>query len=336
MHIENNNIRFEKYLKDEEEAEKNEMSLPFNSEKEIKFLFFGDMMLDRHVGEKIKSKGIHYLFEKLDENDFFQNYDLISVNLEGVVTDGGAHYAPHNLYDFAFSPEIINQLKDYNFNFFNLANNHFGDQGQRGIIETRKNLDNLGFYYSGCQDGKTGDCSFEIIEMKGKKIGLAGFSQVYSLIEISKMENIILDLASRVDFVIVNIHWGLEYQHQFNQTQQKYAHSLIDSGADIIIGHHPHVVQGMEIYKNKPIFYSLGNFVFDQYFSQATQEGLSVGISITEDKKEFNLFPFKSKASQPYLMNDNEWEMFIKKFISWSDLSSEEQKQVLDFKIIID
>ena len=87
-----------------------------------KILFLGDMMLDRHVGEKISQKGFSYLLENLEEKKFFQGYNLIGGNLEGAVTDGGIHYNPAMSYDFAFSPEIISELKKYNFNFFNLAN----------------------------------------------------------------------------------------------------------------------------------------------------------------------------------------------------------------------
>jgi len=312
-----------------QEEEKNTSSL--------RMLFLGDLMLDRHVGEKIKQNGADWLFEKLagEENKFFQGLDITAANLEGAVTDGGAHYKPEMSYDFAFAPEIISQLKKYNFNFFNLANNHFADQGERGIIETRKNLDNLGFYYSGCQDGQIDDCSQRIIKVGGKKIGLAGFSSVYSLIDSEKAGEIVKKLADETDLVIVNFHWGVEYDHEFNQTQKKLAHALIDAGADIIIGHHPHVVQGLEIYKNKPIFYSLGNFIFDQYFSPDTQEGLTVGVNVANKEIEFYLFPLKSKLSQPELMEGLEKEKFFSDLISWSDLEESYKQQVKQGKFVI-
>lgn len=318
-------------------------------EKNISFLFFGDLMLDRHVGEKIKQNGIDWPFTKLagEENRFFQGPDIISANLEGAVANNGAHYNPEMAYDFSFSPEIISNLKKYNFNFFNLANNHFSDQGERGIIETRKNLDELKLNYTGCQDGQIGDCSGKIVEIypvrndgvsngvAGKKIGLAGFSTVYSLIDSEKAGEVVKKLANETDLVIVNFHWGVEYDHEFNQTQQKLARALIDDGADIIIGHHPHVVQGLEIYKNKPIFYSLGNFVFDQYFSSDTQEGLAVGINTANQETELYLFPMKSKLSQPELMKGQEKEKFLNNFISWSDLEESYKEQIKQGKLII-
>ncbi|MCX6796545.1 MAG: CapA family protein, partial [Candidatus Falkowbacteria bacterium] len=128
-------------------------NLPKNNERGLRFLFFGDIMLDRNVKIKIDKYGFDYLFSgttTTSEMWNFNNYDLVSANLEGAVTDNGAHYSPSMSYDFAFAPTDIEQLKKYGFNFFNLANNHLADQGERGIIETRKNLDNLGFSYVGC------------------------------------------------------------------------------------------------------------------------------------------------------------------------------------------
>ena len=86
-------------------------NLPFNNDEEIRMLFFGDMMLDRHVGEKIKDKGLDYIFTNLKKDNFFANYNLIGCNLEGAVTDLGAHYSPIMSYDFAFHPDLIQELK---------------------------------------------------------------------------------------------------------------------------------------------------------------------------------------------------------------------------------
>jgi gamma-polyglutamate biosynthesis protein CapA len=306
-------------------------------EKSINFLFFGDLMLDRHVGEKISKNGLDYIFTKLvgEENRFFKGIDIISANLEGAVTDGGAHYKPDMSYDFAFDPKLINDLKKYNFNFFNIANNHLADQGERGIIETRNNLEKMGFSFVGCRDLQVSNCSSTTLEIAEKKIGMIAFSQIYGLLDEKEVIKTITSLKNKIDLVVVNIHWGTEYQHKFNTTQQDLAHKMIDAGADMIIGHHPHVVQGMEIYKNKPIFYSLGNFVFDQYFSQDTQEELALGINYSTKDITVNLFPMKSKMSQVELMNEKEKEIFIKKFIEWSKVDEMTAKQILAGKIII-
>jgi len=299
-----------------------------NIENPIKILFFGDMMLDRSVADIIKKNGLDYVFGKLDEVKFYNDYDLIMANLESAVTNEGNYYPPINKFDFAISPEVLAGTKDYNFNFFNLANNHFDDQGVRGMNETRENLDKLGFDYVGCKNGIIDDCSSKIIELKNNKIGMVGLSVLGNTFEREKIIQIISQLKDKTDLVVVNIHWGDEYIKQFNNTQQKIAYILIDSGADLIIGHHPHVVQGIEVYKNKPIFYSLGNFVFDQYFSEETQRGLAIEFILKEDELNFKLHPLKSQKSQITLMTGTEKNIFLQEVIKQSMIDEIFVKQI--------
>ncbi|MFP4515054.1 MAG: CapA family protein [Parcubacteria group bacterium] len=295
--------------------------LVYNKDYEIKLLFFGDLMLDRNVGTKIERNGLDSLLEKLNEENFTADYDFVMANLEGAVTNGGSHYLPDNLYDFAFSPEIIAKLKDYNFNIFTLANNHLSDQGQKGINETYTNLSSLGYNYLGCQDAflsETNDfpvlddnnldekselinasnCSAVILERANKKIGFLSFSIVYNAIDESSILKKIKALKEKSDIVVVSPHWGVEYESRARESQVRLAHKMIDAGADMVIGHHPHVIQNYEIYKEKPIFYSLGNFIFDQYFSKETQEGLAVSISVKEEGITSEVYMIKTKGSK--------------------------------------
>ena len=292
----------------------------------LRMLFFGDLMLDRHVGEKIDKYGLDYLLGKLNEGEFTSGYDLAGANLEGATTNNGSHYLPDNAYDFAFSPSLISELKNYNFNFFSLANNHLSDQGKKGIDETYKNLSDIQFNYVGCSDAylsssteiveakfgndfpilNSDNCSDIILEMKNHKVGFLSLSLVYHDIDSDEIIERIKRLKEKSDIVIVNIHFGLEYQGKANSKQEKLAHAMIDNGADIIIGHHPHVIQNYEIYNGKPIFYSLGNFIFDQYFSSETQEGLAIALDINwennseknEPKIDFVVYKIKTKGSQ--------------------------------------
>jgi len=151
---------------------------------------------------------------------------------------------------------------------------------------------------------------------------------VYKLIDIEKMKGLIREAGKESDLVIVNVHWGVEYKHQHNKIQAEYGRAFIDAGADLVIGHHPHVVQGMEIYNGKPIFYSLGNFVFDQYFSSDTQEGLAVGIEYGKDGAEISLYPMESKSSIIGLMQGKERESFLRRFIGWSNIDNRKRKEI--------
>ncbi len=302
-------------------------TLPIN-QPPIKLLFFGDLMLDRHVGEKIARDGLDNLFQLLLDQDFTNGYDLVLANLEGAVSNQGAHYLPANLYDFAFSPEIIEQLKNYNFNFFLLANNHLADQGRQGIIETYQNLSDLGFSYVGCQDAYLSpssdfpvinlaannsppvltedDCSLVILEINNQRLAILAFSIVYKNISEDKILEKIRLAKEEVDWLIVSPHWGIEYQAIASQSQSNLAKKMIAAGADAIIGHHPHVIQNYETYQEKPIFYSLGNFIFDQYFSPETQEGLAVALNLfSTGEISWKVYQLKTLGSR--LTEINPW-----------------------------
>jgi len=294
------------------------------NEKLINFMFFGDMMLDRNVEAVIEQKGLEYIFSDLagEEDRFFQGVDFIGANLEGTVTNEGKYYAPVKEYnDFAFKPEIVKELKKYNFNFFNLANNHITDQGQQGTDETRVNLEEMGFGYVGCGDMCLSEYSSKIIKVADRNIGMIGVSSIYTQVDLNKLDKMVKDLEDQTDYIIVNMHWGTEFTHYYNQRQQNIAYSLIDSGVDIVLGHHPHVVQGVEVYKNKPIFYSLGNFIFDQYYSDASQEGIAVGLSVNFelDQVDVKIFPFNSNENRIYLMKQKGIEEFKQRLLKYSD-----------------
>jgi len=287
--------------------------------KEIKFLFFGDLMLDRNVKNKIDKYGLDYLLEELKNTNFTYGYDVIACNLEGTVSDGGQHYLPDNLYDFAFAPELISQLKNYYFNYLSVANNHLSDQGNRGIEETYKNLSSENFYYSGCRDAflspsttstviswgdsmpilNEANCSDIILKINGQKVAMLSISAVYEEIDQEEILNRIKKLKSESDWLIVNSHIGIEYQTLSSKKQRDLYRAMIDAGADAIIGHHPHVAQEYEIYKEKPIFYSLGNFIFDQYFSAETQSGLAIALIFKVDKSiDFNVYQIRTEGSK--------------------------------------
>ena len=117
----------------------------------------------------------------------------------------------------------------------------------------------------------------------------------------------------------MSFHWGAEYQDVSSIVQKKLAHLVIDAGADLVIGHHPHVVQEIEEYGAGMIFYSLGNFIFDQDFSLETQQGLIVKLEVVSDKLIYQLFPVQIDASQPRLMNDEEKDKFLKNLSKRSD-----------------
>ncbi len=320
-----------------------ENSLPLENDfLETKtIIFVGDIMLDRAVERLMKKNSFLYPFEKISQ--FLKGTDLTFGNLEGPIVKNPPNFSDDSL-QFAFYPEAIEGLKFANFNLLSLANNHTLNMGKSGLKQTREFLkkENINFV------GDPLKCSDEFLFQKDKITFLA-FNKTFpsncpdeEIIETIKS----VKKQNPENFLIVSIHWGNEYQVKSSVFQQKLARKIIDAGADLIIGHHPHVVQEIEIYNNKLIFYSLGNFVFDQYFSQQTQQGLAVALEIypvrnndsnrvNPNKNIYKLFPIQSKLSQPFLMEQAKAEKFLEKLSERSskDLAEEIKKGVIEIKL---
>ena len=131
------------------------------------------------------------------------------------------------------------------------------------------------------------------------------------------MSTDVMELRERVDIIVVSMHDGTEYAHASNVNQQKFAHTAIESGADLVIGHHPHVVQEVEMYQGKYIFYSLGNFIFDQMWSIDTRQGLAVKILLDKSGvKDVSYVPIMiDDYSQPRLADEKE-SAVIQKYLN--------------------
>lgn len=299
----------------------------------ISLQFFGDMMLERSVEKNFGADGLDYIFKNLrgQENRFFYGADLLLANLEGP-------FAPSRVKTtksiaFRFDPKLASQLKKYGFSGFSLANNHTLDMGFANYDFTRSILDENNIFYFGHQTKE----GVEYIYIAGQKeylpekIAFLGFNNTDHPLNLAKVREA-LDLAKeQARYVIVYMHWGNEYQRISHTNQREFGRWLIDNGVTAVIGMHPHVIQEMEIYKNRPIFYSLGNFVFDQYFSKETQEGISVGLNLSEGEvKDIYVFPFFSVKSQNSLMLGDRQKEF---FNWWNKNSRLEGKQFVDNKI---
>lgn len=257
--------------------------------QQVTILALGDMMLDRYVGKHIASTGLESYFDARPR--FWLGTDITLANLEGCFTDYAPRALdPNNLY-FTFNPSLLSVLRAQQFNMFNLANNHTLNFGTQGLAECQAYIRDAGLSYYGHPKNSEGLST--ITEIHGTRIGFIG----YNALENTSLDVIIDEIASirpSVDFVIVTPHWGNEYQTTQSTSQTKEAHAMIDAGADLILGTHPHVIQPVEEYRGKFIFYSLGNFIFDQTFSQDTQTGLAVGISLSTDNTNIWIYPISN------------------------------------------
>lgn len=259
------------------------------------FIVGGDMMFDRLISARYPNDRLAGVVGNLG-SDLFFGTDLSIVNLEGPIDTiyRTPDTTPTNL-SFAFPPKTVDVLKWLNINAVSLANNHTLNGGAEMLANTKSVLSVAGITPIGDQQN-IGVETFGA-DPKTTVIGLDTFASS------TNIENEIKTAKAQGSFVLVFPHWGSEYQTKHSLSQEKLAHQWIENGADLIIGSHPHVVQDAEIYRGKPIFYSLGNLVFDQTFSKPTQQGLIIAGKITADKLTLVLLPTIQKNLKPELMS---------------------------------
>lgn len=252
-----------------------QVSLPtFSSEKFIKFSAVGDILLDRGIRMVIGKKGQDYPLKEIDF--YLLNRDLVQGNLEGPLSERGE--ALKKKYIFRGDPSDVAVLKKAGINLISLANNHIMDYGNLALIATIENLKNARLNPFGAGENQEEALKPVIIHKNG--LTLSFFASLGYPLQIEKIDpkasgpcqvgldgfiSALQDIRDQVDFIIVSLHWGLEHEALPHPHQIETAHRLIDNGVDLIIGHHPHVIQGIEKYRGKYILYSLGNFLFDQH-----------------------------------------------------------------------
>lgn len=267
----------------------------------VSIQFFGDIMLDRNVAKAMGNRGLEYLF-----GNFYGSKGL-DPRIDLTVANNEGPFAPVRIKTtksiaFRFDPVLAPQLQTYGFDIVSLANNHTLDMGWKNVDFTHTTLDAAGIGHFGDQIREGKEFTY-VTTTQGQTIAFVGFNNTDHILDLNKISAILLDAKERASTTIVMMHWGTEYERASNKNQRNFAHYLIDQGADAVIGAHPHVVEEAEIYQGKPIFYSLGNFIFDQYFSADTQEGLSVGLIVQNGKiSSAYVFPLYSIKSQPALM----------------------------------
>lgn len=260
----------------------------------VTITFVGDMMLGRDVESMSKRRG-GYVYPFAETLDLLQTADITVGNLETPLTPGLT--VPTEAMVFRADLEWAQALADAGFDVVGLANNHIPNQGSSGIQDTLDALDAAGLLYTGAGMDQAAAETPAIMTVKGMTIGMVAFNDSdvvpdgyfatdtragTAAMDISELITVITDVRAQVDFLVVMMHSGTEYQTTPNQRQIDFAHAAIDTGADLVIGHHPHVIQTVEEYQGKYIYYSLGNFIFDQMWSEPTRQGLVVTFSISK------------------------------------------------------
>ncbi len=268
---------------------------------DVSICFTGDVMLDRGVRKRIGLIGMDSLFS--DVAPLFRNSDFTVINLECPATD--TLHPEDKPYDFRADPEWLPFLKRAGVTHACLANNHSSDQDEGGLLSTIGNLERCGISPFGAGADSTA-CSPVRFQKNNIRFILFGSVPLYldyarpdtggagpCILSAEALAERIGD-AGRGDpdaFIIAVLHWGREYQTRPSPRQQADARLLIDAGADAVVGHHPHVLQPVEAYRGRPIFYSLGNLVFDQKDSLTRQSMMVRMVFASDSLQSAELFP---------------------------------------------
>ncbi len=285
----------------------------------VSMLHVGDMMLDRNVANAMGAAGLPAVLDTLagTEGRFFKGMDIVAGNLEGPFVKYRIDTTKE--IAFRFDPKLAPQLASYGFNLVTLANNHLYDMGTAGLPATVKTLAEVGIDSYG-HPYRIVSSSLFYKEIDGVRFAFIGLNDTFNSLVEEQAIAMIEEAEAHADKTVLNIHWGVEYKPTSHTRQQYLAHTFIDAGVDLLIGHHPHVVQELEIYKDVPIFYSLGNFLFDQYFSVPTQQSLAVGTVFHDDGLSLYLIPLVGERSVVRQMNKVEKRQFLAEYIDKSEL----------------
>lgn len=301
--------------------------LPIIEPSPITLIFGGDVMLSRHVNDKVE-KNADYSWPFLKIADFLSSADLTIINLESPFLESKNYFVPTGSFMFKANPKTISGLIESGVDLVALANNHIMNQGVKGLKNTQEALSSAGIKAIGAGDNEETAHKAAIFIAENKKFGFLDYAYPeddsvatakrpgIANMDIKKMATDIKNLRTEADVIIVMMHAGEEYTTKPNKQQVAFAHAAIENGADLVIGHHPHWPQIWENYLGKPIIYSLGNLVFDQMWSLETSQGLIARLSWKDNNWEkIELIPIKIRDyGQAEIMEDGpEKEALLKK-----------------------
>lgn len=274
----------------------------------VHLLFSGDIYFSSHVLTAYDNAGgIHGV---LDEayRDEISRADIYMANQEFPFSDRGTP-APDKQFTFRVPPERVSMMHELGIDIVTIANNHTLDYGTDALVDTCTTLENAGIPYVGAGANMDRAKQLETIEVRGRTIGFLAASRVYpdtSWVANSKKPGMVsgydpsillkeIEAAGEYcDYLVVYMHWGIERDEKPQEYQRTLGRQLIDAGADLVIGSHPHVLQGIEYYQGKPIVYSLGNFIFGSSIPKTAL--LRADVDLEQNQVNLSLVPGTSGA----------------------------------------
>ncbi|MGE6379623.1 CapA family protein [Peribacillus muralis] len=287
------------------------------SDKPSTMTMVGDVMMGRYVEEVTEKHGYDYLFRYM--KPYFADSDYVSGNYEhpALKDDASSYKEADTAIRLNSNKSGVKAVKDAGFSVMTLANNHMMDFEEQGLLDTIDEFKRTDMNYVGAgKNTAEAKASIDYADVNGVRVATLGFTDVYGKDAVptdtqagilNSNPDLLFEMIGKAkdakqgnaDLVVVNMHWGQEYSTSATLRQKDLAKAVIDAGADIIIGHHPHVLQSFDVYKDGIIFYSLGNFIFDQGWTR-TKDSAMVQYHLTEDgKASIDVVPLQIEEATP-------------------------------------
>ena len=280
----------------------------------LNIVLTGDILLDRGVRQTIEHHGVDHLFsDGIDA--VFRSAQVVVGNLECPVTKIEAPVFKQ--YIFRGEPEWLETLHQHGITHLNLANNHSIDQGREGLLDTKRNIEASGMIPIGAGANMTEASQPVLLAEQPRKVWLVpslrlalenyAYLPDQPCVSQESMDSLLervhrLRKADSTAIIIVSLHWGGEHTLQPVPRQRQEAHQLILAGADVLVCHHTHTLQTIEDFHGKSIYYSIGNFIFDQQ-KPLNSQACIVRLSIKKDDFIVETFPIEIRQCVPFLVN---------------------------------
>lgn len=295
------------------------------ADSQVTFAFVGDVMMAGTLAGVVEDKGYDYPFEYVAEA--LREADYTVANLETPITERGT--AEEKQWVYRTSPKAIPAMQKAGIDLVNLANNHILDYGQEGLLDTFKHLSDAGLPYVGAGEDAEQAYAYQVVELKGIRVAFLGFSRVVpdvswkaganhpgvaSTYDYTLPVEAVEAAEADADLVVIIAHWGDERVLKPNKHQVELARRYVDAGADLVIGGHPHVLQGIEHYHGKWIAYSLGNFVFttNDKHPKTWDSAILYATCGSEGECELEARPVNNAYAQPKVLTDEEGERILR------------------------
>ncbi len=295
---------------DEASKEENENPSEETEVEETELIFTGDVLLSDYVLNNYNAGGIDGVISE-NLRTQLEDADILEVNNEFPYSTRGTQ-APDKQYTFRVDPKYVSILKEMGVDAAGLANNHVLDYGKEALEDTFTTLSDAGIDYTGAGESREDASKLLTYEVNGKTYGILAASRVipvgswnidnsqpgvFCTYDTTQLVEKIKAAKESCDYVFVCVHWGVEHTDELTDYQTSMAHQFVDAGADAVIGSHPHVLQGIEYYSGKPIFYSLGNFIFNQNIDST----MAVRFTVSGEDVKVQLIPATASGAKTQL-----------------------------------